>query len=74
MKGIEQTVLLPPAVVERRKRQLSGQSRAEDVPAELLKSARATLDAVAAVSADGNWLPWPPKASRPLDDAQADAA
>ena len=54
--------------------QRSGQSRAEDVPAELLKSARVTLDAVAAVSADGNWLPWPPKASPLLDDAQADVA
>lgn len=36
-----------------------GQSRAEDVPAVLLASARARLDAVAAVSADGTWLPWP---------------
>lgn len=54
--------------------QRSGQSRAEDVPAELLKSARATLDAVAAVSTDGNWLPWPPKAARLLSDSQAAAA
>lgn len=54
--------------------QSGGQSRAEDVPTELLKTARAALDAVAAVSADGNWLPWlpwPPKASRALIDSQA---
>lgn len=43
----------------------SGQSRAEDVPAPLLKSARAELDAVAALSADGNWLPWPRRALTP---------
>lgn len=54
--------------------QRSGESRAEDVPAELLKSARATLDAVAAVSTDGSWLPWPPKAARLLSDSQAAAA
>ncbi|HCS61032.1 MAG TPA: hypothetical protein DIW46_06505 [Microbacterium sp.] len=36
-----------------------GQSRAEDVPRALLQSARSTLDVVASVSADGNWLPWP---------------
>ncbi|WP_182142507.1 MULTISPECIES: DUF6226 family protein [Actinomycetes] len=54
--------------------QRGGQSRAEDVPAELLKTARATLDAVAAVSADGNWLPWPPKASRLLISSQATPA
>jgi len=47
-----------------------GQSRAEDVPAELLKAARATLDAVAAASADGNWLPWRLKASRLANDSQ----
>lgn len=39
--------------------QKSGQSRAEDVPAALLERARTKLDAVAAVSADGSWLPWP---------------
>jgi len=42
-----------------------GQSRAQDVPAALLNSARAKLDAVAAVSADGNWLPWPTRALSP---------
>ncbi len=54
--------------------QRGGQSRAEDVPPELLKSARATLDMVDSVSADGNWLPWPPKAPQPLTDSQAAAA
>ncbi len=39
--------------------QRSGQSRAEDVPPEVLARARATLDSVAAASAEGNWLPWP---------------
>ncbi len=52
------------------RQQRGGRSRAEDVPADLLKAARATLDAVAAVSADGNWLPWPTKASRSLRDVQ----
>ncbi|QAY59732.1 hypothetical protein ET475_06840 [Microbacterium protaetiae] len=37
----------------------SGQLRAEDVPAALLESARSRLEAVAAVSPDGNWQPWP---------------
>ncbi|WP_091186328.1 DUF6226 family protein [Paramicrobacterium humi] len=36
----------------------SGQSRAEDVPARMLASARAKLDAVTATSPGGNWLPW----------------
>lgn len=45
--------------------QKGGRSRAEDVPAALLESARATLDAVATVSADGNWLPWPTRALTP---------
>lgn len=73
VKGMGQTV-------SHRLRSLDGehdmgsQSRAEDIPAELLKSARATLNAVAAVSADGNWLPWPPKAARLLSDSQAAAA
>lgn len=39
----------------------SGQSRAEDVPPALLESARIKLDAVAAVSPDGNWQSWPPR-------------
>ncbi len=38
---------------------MGSQSPAEDIPVELLKSARATLAAVATVSAEGNWLPWP---------------
>jgi len=33
----------------------------KDLPSELFKSARSKLDAVAAVSADDNWLPWPAK-------------
>lgn len=37
---------------------LSGESRAKDVPAELLRSAQTRLDAVARVSTGGNWLPW----------------
>lgn len=45
----------------------SGHSRAESVPAALLKSARERLDAVAAVSPGGNWLPWPVKALPPRD-------
>lgn len=39
----------------------SGQSRAEDIPPALLARAQATLDAVAAVSADGSWPAWPPR-------------
>lgn len=51
-----------------------GRSRAEDVPATLLENARARLDAVAAVSAEGNWLPWRPKASRPEIDSHTNVA
>lgn len=47
-----------------------GQSRAEDMPTELLNNARAALDAVVAVSPDGKWLPWPFKASRLATDSQ----
>lgn len=38
-----------------------GQSRAKDVPPVLLEAARTKLDAVAAVSVEGNWKPWPPR-------------
>lgn len=41
----------------------SGQSRAEAIPAAQLKNSRAKLDAVAAISAESNWLPWRPRAS-----------
>lgn len=54
--------------------QQGGQSRAEDVPVALLENARATIKAVTAASVDGNWLPWPPKASRPLMNSQAPPA
>lgn len=40
----------------------SGQSRAEDVSAVLLTSAREKLDAVAVTSPGRNWLPWPTQA------------
>lgn len=42
----------------------SGQTRAEDTPAEILKSAQATLRAVHAVSSTREWMPWDEKQHR----------
>lgn len=46
-----------------------GQSRAEDVPAAQLDRARSKLDAVAAVSRNGSWQPWPSRVPRTPSDS-----
>ncbi|MGW8482716.1 DUF6226 family protein [Microbacterium sp. NPDC055903] len=38
--------------------EISGRSRAEDLPADVLRDARGTLDAVHAAAADHHWQPW----------------
>lgn len=58
VKGMGQTVSYQLVSLDHTSRQ-GGQSRAEDVPAALLASAREKIDAVAAVSPDGNWRAWP---------------
>lgn len=61
VKGMGQTVSYRLRALDGES-QKSGQSRAEDVPAALLRRAGAQLEAVAAASPDGTWLPWPARA------------
>jgi len=64
VKGMGQTVSSRLRALDGQS-QKGSQSRAEDVPAALLESAHATLDTVARLSADGNWLPWPTRTLTP---------
>lgn len=66
VKGMGQTVSYRLRALDGEHEQ-SGESRAEEVPPTLLKTARTRLDAVATAGPGGSWLPWPTRRSASLE-------